>query len=87
MLHSIFKNMFTPLCVTITLFLISDLLVTFLIERPTTTTKIEKKIETSDLPNVVVCLDPGFSNASAIEYGYYSPGHKKSYAIKFRSDS
>ena len=65
MLHSIFKNMFTLLCVTITLFLISDLLVTFLIEKPTTTTKIEKEIETNDLPNVVVCLDPGFNNSNA----------------------
>ena len=71
MLHSIFKNLFTLLCLAITLFLIYDLLDTFLIERPTTTTKIEKEIGTSDLPNVVVCLDPGFNNATAEKYGYH----------------
>ena len=51
MLHSIFKNLFTLLCLAITLVLISDLLVDYVIERPTTTTKIEKELETSDLPN------------------------------------
>ena len=71
MLHSIFKNLFTVLCVAITLFLISDLLVTSLIKKPTTTTKIKKELETSDLPNVVVCLDPGFDNATAVKYGYH----------------
>ena len=70
MYHSVFKNLFTLLCLTITLFLIYDLLETFLIERPTTTTTIERELETIDLPNVVVCLDFGFSNASAIKYGY-----------------
>ena len=71
MYHSVFKNLFTLLCLAITLFLIYDLLETFLIERPTTTTKIEKELETSDLPNVVVCLDPGFNNATAEKYGYH----------------
>ena len=71
MLHSIFKNFFTLLCLAITLWLISDLLVAYLIERPTTTTKIEKELETSDLPNVVVCLGHGFKNATAEKYGYH----------------
>ena len=71
MYHSVFKNLLTLLCLAVTLFLIYDLLETFLIERPTTTTKIEKELETSDLPNVVVCLDPGFNNATAEKYGYH----------------
>ena len=70
MLHSIFKNIFTILCLVITLFLIFELLVTFVREKPTTTTKLEKELETSDLPNVVICLDFGFNKTAAIDYGY-----------------
>ena len=70
MLHSISTNFFKTLCFAITMFLLYQLFVTYTTEKPTTTTKIEKELETKDLPNVVVCLDPGFSNASAIKYGY-----------------
>ena len=71
MLHSIFKNIFTILCLFITLFLIFELLVTFVREKPTTTTKLEKELETSDLPSVVICLDFGFNNDTVIDYGYH----------------
>ena len=66
----ILKSIFKALCFAITVLLIYQLFVTYTTEKPTTTTKIEKELETKDLPNVVVCLDPGFSNASAIKYGY-----------------
>ena len=71
MLRLIFKNIFTVLCLAITLFLIFELLVTFVREKPTTTTKLEKELETNDLPNVVICLDFGFNNTTAIDYGYH----------------
>ena len=71
MLNFIFKNIFTCLCLVITLILISQLLHTYLIKKPTTTTKIEKELEPHDLPDVVVCLDPGFSKTSAEKYGYH----------------
>ena len=71
MLRLIFKNIFTVLCLAITLFLISDLLMTFVRKKPTTTTQLEKELETTDLPNVVICLDFGFNNTTAIDYGYH----------------
>ena len=71
MLNLILKNVFTCLCLAITLILISQLLHTYLIKKPTTTTKIEKELEPYDLPEVVVCLDPGFSKTSANKYGYH----------------
>ena len=70
-IHSIIKNIFAALCFAITLLLIYQLFITFMTEKPTTTTKIEKELTTNDLPIVSVCLDPGFRHASATKYGYH----------------
>ena len=42
----------------------------FVEEKPTTTTNLEEKLEITDLPEVVVCMDPGFNNSALIKYGY-----------------
>ena len=50
--------------------LIYQELVTFSVTKPTSTTKEEKKLDTSDLPEVVVCLDPGFDTDVMRKYNY-----------------
>ena len=65
------KNVFAVLCVAMTFFMIFQLLHTFLLEKPTTTAKLEKKLEQSDLPEVVLCVDPGFNNVTLNNHGYH----------------
>ena len=71
-LNSIFRNIFIVLCSAITLLLLCQLLLSFAIEKPTTTTTIEKKLETTDLPDVVICMDPGYDKVTLNKYGYHS---------------
>ena len=66
-----FKNVFTIICSVLTSYLISDVLVTYVVEKPTTTSKEEKELEITDLPEVVVCLDPGLNYESLEKNGYY----------------
>ena len=65
------KNMFTALCCTLTMYLICQLLLTYLVEKPTTTSEQKKDLELSDIPEVVVCLEPGLNSSSLEENGYH----------------
>ena len=58
------------MCLAITLVLIFELLHEFVAERPTTTAKLKKQLEITDLPDVVVCMDPGFDSKTLEKYGY-----------------
>lgn len=69
-MFSIFKNIFSVVCLAITLVLIFELLHEFVAERPTTTAKLKKQLEITDLPDVVVCMDPGFDSKTLEKYGY-----------------
>ena len=42
----------------------------FLVEKPTTAAKLEKKLEKSDIPEVVVCMEPGFNHLTLKTVGY-----------------
>ena len=53
-----------------TLILIYQELVNFSITRPTSDFKEEKKLETSDIPEIVLCLEPGFNSKVLSDYGY-----------------
>ena len=64
------RKFFTLVCFVLTLFLISKLLFTFGVTKPTTTFKEEKELETIDLPEIVVCSDPGFKLETLKKYGY-----------------
>ena len=70
-MHTTFKNVFTLLCSSITLLLIYNLVITFIVEKPTTSAKEEKQLEKSDLPEVAVCLEPGYNNVTLEKYGYH----------------
>ena len=68
---STFKNAITLLCSAITLLLIYQLVITFVVEKPTTAAKLVKSLEKSDLPEVVVCMQPGLNSLALKNLGYH----------------
>ena len=62
--------MFRVICSILTLALIYQVLFTFAVTRPTTTSKEEKELQVADFPEVVVCLNPGLNYESLSRYGY-----------------
>ena len=81
------KKIFTLVCSALTIFLFSKLLFTFAVSKPTSTYKQEKELETFDLPEIVVCPDPGFKLDVLENYGYssgdfYFVGYIKKYTKK-----
>ena len=66
-----FKNMFTLTCSILTLILIYQVMLTYLVKKPTTSAKEGKELEITDLPEVVVCLDPGLNYESLEKNGYH----------------
>ena len=66
------RNIFTLICSAFTLFLIGKLLFTATVIKPTSTYKGEKELETIDLPEIVICADPGFKLEVLEKYGYGS---------------
>ena len=61
-MYSTFKNVFTVFCSIITLFMIYQLLVTFVVKKPTTSSEEEKELEITDLPVVAICLEDGYND-------------------------
>ena len=70
-MFSAFKNVFTLLCSTITLILILHLFLTFIVEKPTSTSILEKELEVFDLPDVVACVEPGLNDVTLSNHGYH----------------
>ena len=70
-MYTTLKYIFTFLCSAVTLLLISQLFFTFVAERPTITSKLEKDFEKSELPDVVLCIDPGLNNVTLNDHGYW----------------
>ena len=70
-MYTTFKYIFTFSCSVVTLLLISQLFFTFVAERPTITSKLERDLEKSDLPDVVLCMDPGLNDVTLNDRGYW----------------
>ena len=64
------KSLFTSICTILTVLLICQELYTFSFVKPTTTSNEEKELETTDLPDVVFCLEPAFDLENLTQYGY-----------------
>ena len=69
-----FKIVFKVICALLTLFLICQELFTFVVEKPSTTSREEKDIDINDIPEVVICLEPGFDTKVLEKYGYNDVG-------------
>ena len=70
-MYSSFKNVFTVLCSTITLFMIYQLVITFIFKKPTTSTEEEKELEITDIPLVAICMEDGYNDLALAEHGYH----------------
>ena len=65
-----FRNFFKLICALLTVFLIYQELFTFAIGKPTTTSKEDREIDINDIPEVVMCLEPGIDTNVLRQYGY-----------------
>ena len=64
------KNVSTVVCTILTALLTFKELFSFAVTRPTITYQEEKELDRSDLPEVVVCPDPGFDSDDLRKHGY-----------------
>ena len=64
-----FANLFKVICALLTLSLICQELFTFVVEKPTTTSREQKDIDNNDIPEVVICLEPGINTTVLEKYG------------------
>ena len=64
------KNVFTAVCTILTALLIFKEVFSFAVLRPTNTYQEEKQLDRSDLPEIVVCPDPGFDSDDLRKHGY-----------------
>ena len=64
------KNFLALVCTSLTLLLVYQELYTFSIARPTTISTEEGIIEKEDLPEVVICSEPGLDLKVVDRYGY-----------------
>ena len=64
------RNLFTLFCTTLTLLLIYQELVAFTMTRPTSNYRKEKELKTADIPEIVLCFEPGFDFKVLEKYGY-----------------
>ena len=68
--HDFCRNFLKLTCALLTLFLICQELFTFVVEKPTTTSREEKVFDFKDIPEVVICLEPGIDTKVLKKYGY-----------------
>lgn len=58
------------MCTALTLLLVYQELVNFVITKPTTISTQEKSLQNEDLPEVLVCAEPGFNLEAQRRFGY-----------------
>ena len=75
--HLSLRNFLSLLCAGLTILLIYKELVTVTVIKPTTTSTERKELETSDLPDIVVCFLPGFDPQVMRRYHYATGGYYK----------
>ena len=64
-----FKNFVRLICALLTLFLIFQELFTFVVKKPTTTSKEENVFDFKCIPIVVICLETGIDIKVLEQYG------------------
>ena len=68
--HISLKNFFSLICTSLTLYLVYQELYTFSISRPTTISTETGIFEKDDLPELVICSEPGLDIKAVEKYGY-----------------
>ena len=64
------QNLFSFACSLLTVFLICQEFYNYELIKPTSTSKEEKELRSSDIPDTVICADPGFDSDVLEKYGY-----------------
>ena len=64
------RNLLTSLCAILSALMILQELYNFMIVKPTTAAKEEKEMMFSDIPETVICANPGFHSTVLARYGY-----------------
>ena len=64
------RNLLTSVCAILSALMILQELYNFMIVKPTTAAKEEKEMMFSDIPETVICANPGFYSAVLARYGY-----------------
>ena len=65
-------QLFTLICLCLTLLLVYDELKTFLVIKPAAVSSEEKPLKLQNFPQVSVCFDPGFNTTQIAGHGYKS---------------
>ena len=65
-----FRNLFTSVCALISALLIYHELYRYMIVKPTNTAKEEKELKTLDIPETLICGEPGLDFTVLQKYGY-----------------
>lgn len=64
------KKVFKFICTLLTILLLFQESFNFLVTKPKVTSNAEKDLDITDLPEVVICLEPGLNTAVVGKYGY-----------------
>ena len=64
------QSLFSFACSLLTVFLICQEFYIYALVKPTSTSKEEKELQTSDIPDIVICTEPGFDPTVLEKYGY-----------------
>ena len=64
------RNLLTLFSSALTFILICQVLYSFVVTKPTTTSQEEKRLRTEDLPETLVCMEPGLDSGVLKKYGY-----------------
>ena len=64
------EKVFKFACTVLTLILIGQEVVNFAITKPTVTSMEEKDLEIDDIPEVLICIEPGLDKEVLKKYGY-----------------
>ena len=62
-------------CFLLTIYLISQELFNFAVVKPTTTSKEEQVLRITDIPDVVICLDPAINTTVLEKFGYFAASY------------
>ena len=68
--HCTLTSLVKLVCSLLTVFLIYQELVNFLLTRPTTVSSEEKTLDQNAFPDIFVCLEPGINSSANSELGY-----------------
>ena len=72
--HSALNKLLTLVCVILTTFLMVEVVLEFVVVKPTSTSEEQTEFDSKVFPDVVVCVDPAINKNRSEAYGYHPTG-------------